>query len=510
MNFSETSSGLKSKPHVPSKELIALAPKSVPQVTKVSGNISDIVLTQSTKPQKKLACTAELVRQLVLNSRKGPGREQSSQACPSQGAFTNSSSLPASRSSSPGQLLHSALPMLQGNMIVKGTSSKRPNVIELNKEQNDARLKRVRENLMKLKEERDSTTSTQSALNVKKIPPKVSSTAAKILVSSVQEKPYLEAIQPFLKRRINTSTETELVSRIGKDKGVFKGYSSKKVEATKTATSISSGDIRESNPQAINRMNVTKVGNPLTVFKTSTSSTVLPAEKPVTNAPTCKSNKRTAQIVTERHAKVGSKTGQSKKPGVSAKKSLSLSPKKSVTFNPAKTVEFASGAKIALVMESSANSAFRIRDGGKIALVTSTDAAFKIRDGSPAAKRGRRNPAHSPKLSPRRQMSAAPVPELGMKRHTPTHVLKRLASPPRAKIIEKSSDLVKAAPLLSKSKDSSELKPSQSTDKKQSTLNKVSCPGGLGTYLEGGSTSPRRRYTPYSKRLKQLHNGDDA
>ena len=398
-------------------------------------------------------------------------------------------------------------------MIVKSKSSKRPTVIEFNKEQNDARLKRVRENLMRLKEERNATTSTQGALNVKKIPPKVSSTAAKILVSSVQEKPYLEAIQPFLKRRINTSAETELVSRIGKDKGVFKGYSSKKVEATKTATSISSGDIRESNPQAINtisRMSVTKVGNPLTVFKTSTSSTILPAEKPFTHAPTGKSNKRTAQIVTERHAKVGSKTGQSKKPGVSAKKSLSLSPKQSVTFNPAKTVEFASGAKIALVMGSSANSAFRIRDGGKIALVTSTDAAFKIRDGSPAAKRGRRNPAHSPKLSPRRQMSAAPVPELGMKRHTPTHVLKRLASPPRTKIIEKSSDVVKAAPLLSKTKDSSELKPSQSPDKKQSTLNKVSSPGGLGTYLEGGSTSPRRRYTPYSKRLKQLHNGDDA
>ena len=263
---------------------------------------------------------------------------------------------------------------------MKSKSSKRPTVIELNKEQNDARLKRVRENLTRLKEERDATTSTQGALNVKKIPPKVSSTAAKILVSSVQEKPYLEAIQPFLKRRISTSTETELVSRIGKDKGVFKGYSSKKVETTKTASSISSGNIRESNPQAINtinRMSVTKVGNPLTVFKTSTSSTVLPAEKPITNAPTGKSNKRTAQIVTERHAKVDSTTGQSKKPGVSAKKSFSLSPKKSVTFNPANTVEFASGAKIALVMGSSANSAFRIRDGGKIALVTSTDAAFQ-------------------------------------------------------------------------------------------------------------------------------------
>ena len=237
------------------KELIAPAPKSVPQVTNVSGNISNIVLTQSTKQQKKPACTAEMVRQLVINSRKSLGTEQSSQGCPSQGSFTNSSSLPASRSSSPGQLLPPALPILQGNMIVKSKSSKRPTVIELNKEQNDARLKRVRENLMRLKEERDSTTSAQGASNVKKVPPKVSSTAAKILVSSVQEKPYLEAIQPFLKRRISTSTETELVSRIGKDKGVFKGYSSKKVETTKTASSISSGNIRESNPQAINTIN---------------------------------------------------------------------------------------------------------------------------------------------------------------------------------------------------------------------------------------------------------------
>ena len=560
MNFSETSAALSSKPHVQSKELIAPVPdftqlkssasvKNIQldaQVTNGSGNFSDIVPAESAIQQKKPACTPELVRQLVLNSKKSSGKDQSSQGCPSLAGFI-SKSLPGSRDSSPGQLLQPALPKLQVNMIGQRKSSKRPTVIVLDKAQNDARLKRVRENLMRLKEERDWVTasSTQSTLNaVEKIPPTVgkipstvSSTAAKILSSSVQEKPYLEAIQPFLKKRSSTS-ETQLMTRIGKEQSVFKGYSSKKAAAAKTTPSkagqpkkpsvtakkslslspkksvtfnpakitpsiCSANNIKESGKQATSRMSVTKAGNQLTVFKTSSnsaglapsSSAILAAGIPVVISHPGNINKRTEQIAAGHSGKVAPKTGQPKKPSVSAKKSLSLSPKKSVTFNPAKTVEFVSGEKTRIVIKSS------------------TDAALRIRDGSPAAKRGRRklHPTHSPKLSPRREMLAVTNPELGMKRHTPTHVLKRLASPPRSKYIDKSSDFV-----LSKTEHSTESRPShaehQVTDKKQNAVNKVSSPDRLGAYLQGRSPSPKRKYKPYSypQRLKQLRDEDDA
>ena len=521
VSFSETSATLSSKPHVPSKELIAPVPdftqlKSSASIenkqldakaTNRSGNISNIVVTESAIQQKKPACTAELVRQLVLNSRKSSGKDGSSQGCPSLGGFI-SKSLPGSRGSSPGQLLQPALPKLQMDMIGHRKSSKRPTVIVLDKAQNDARLKRVRENLMRLKEERDSVTasSTQSTSStVEKIQPTVSSTAAKILSSSVQEKPYLEAIQPFLKKRSNTS-ETQLMTRIGKEQSIFKGYSSKKVDAAKATTSTHSVNIKKSGKQATSRVGVTKAGNQLTVFKTSSNSIgltpsnsgLMAAGKPVVNSHPGNTNKRIAQIITGHSGKVDPKTGQTKKPGVSAKKSLSLSPKKSVTFNPAKTVEFVGGEKTGIVIKSS------------------TDTALKIRDGSPPAKRGRHklHPTHSPKLSPRREILAVTNPELGMKRHTPTHVLKRLVSPPRGRNIDKSSDFVEAVPILSKTKHSTELRTSrrehQVSDKKQNVVNKVSSPDRLGSYLQGRSPPPKRQYKPYSQRLKQVRDNDDA
>ena len=381
--------------------------------------------------QTKPVCTAELVRQLVLNTKKGAnkGKEQTFQGYASSKSSTNSN--PSSganlRSSSSVKMQAPEINNLQ-SLGISNLNRKKPTVVEMDKKQNDERLKRVRENLLKLKQERGSSIAL-SKTGLGKAIPTVSPAAAKILASSIQEKPYVQMCKPFLKK--SSASTTKLLKQLGNEKEVFQGYFSKKATETMSKPPESVAQ----NQSSEKTVDTSSTGEDAVITPDTAIKSGEPLEAPNTKPkPKKVRTKETAEA--------------------SNKKSVKISPKKSVSFSPNKPVQ--SGSSVPVVVR-------------KIEFESDASRMEKIVYVTPVT-------SGSPKMSPARPRPM--VQDLGMKRPTPTHVLKRLVSPPHGK----SSVEV---PSRSMPSDSTEAEGAPSELKDSQVQKKYSSPNKFCSYLEG-------------------------
>ncbi len=206
-------------------------------------------------------------------------------------------------------------------------------------ETKEERLKRLRENLRRLRHQRPllgNAPSNATPSSGTTLPSGISSAAARILTSSSVEKPYCAALQPFL-RKPGRSVTTPRVTR-GNRTGVFEGYGAQRraaaaqgqIELTTAASLVSHGNVEQAMKDLRAFEKAEKVATvqqkaPLTVKMTSLPDLTVPAKTAARETPGLHSGSRSSS---------GPRQPTRSDPAA-------LSPdRKSVTFSPQRRVMY--------------------------------------------------------------------------------------------------------------------------------------------------------------------------